>query len=150
MISIFFYRRPSSPVKLQACSRPHETNIEYGLEIKGNACSRAKSITSGGGVFPLTKTTAPTPATIAVRITWIVVSPVNRIDPSDNPANMSLIKSLAPQVSISFSKRSSPVRTFASRALTICDNFICSVQHTVPAKFREPERVRKRLGVHRF
>jgi hypothetical protein len=42
----------------------------------------AISITSGGGFLPLTNATAPTPATLAVRMTWTVVKPVNKIQPS--------------------------------------------------------------------
>lgn len=40
------YRLPSRPVRLHACSLPHDTNIEYGLDISGNVCSSAKLITS--------------------------------------------------------------------------------------------------------
>jgi hypothetical protein len=61
----------------------------------------AISTTSGGGFLPLTNATAPTPATLAVRITWTVVKPVNKIQPSQIAARTSLIKSLAPHLVIS-------------------------------------------------
>jgi hypothetical protein len=126
-----FYLLPSKPVRLQACSRPQETNMEYGLEINGKFCASAKSITSCGGVFPRTKTTAPTPATMAVRITWTVVSPVSSMHPSDNPARMSLIRSLAPQVVISFSKWLLPTRILASKVLTTSESFMKTVQKII-------------------
>jgi hypothetical protein len=52
------YRFPSCPVRLQACNLPQEANMEYGLDIRGIPCFMAISITSWGGFFFLTMTTA--------------------------------------------------------------------------------------------
>jgi hypothetical protein len=60
--------------------------MEYGLDINGNPWAAAIAITSWGGFFFLTKTTAPTPAIMAVRMTWIVVKPVNKTQSSESAA----------------------------------------------------------------
>jgi hypothetical protein len=126
------YRLPSSPLRLQACSLPQETNMEYGLDINGNPCSSAIAITSGGGFLPLTNTTAPTPATMAVRITCTVAKPVNNRQSSESAARMSLIKSLAPHREMSLSNLSAPVRSVAFSLSTTSDSFIYRFRRFLP------------------
>lgn len=126
------HRFPSSPVRLQACNRPQETNMEYGLDINGIPWARAISITSSGGFFFRTKTTAPTPATIAVRMTCTVVKPVNKMQSSETAASTSLIRSLAPHLVMILSRLSSPVKRVASNASTISDSFINRFRRFTP------------------
>jgi len=90
-----------------------------GVERRGNPWLWACAMISGVGCFPLTSTTAATPAMTDVRMACTLQSPVNKTTPSLFPVSRSLMRSVAAPLLREISIRSWPTMTSACKSSLI-------------------------------